>query len=150
MFHQEDITVKIFNGEMKNLSWEQFFTYTQKIFAEAAAGARTYENYFGISEEVPDPAPKENPEPAPMSVLEHDVHPEPEIAPAQPESEETAAEPMTRKEYIDTLTAYGTAEYIAKAMRIFSNKTYNTLLDKDFWNEWLTGKVDHNGRPWEE
>ena len=278
MFHQEDITVKIFNGEMKNLSWEQFFTYTQKIFAEAAAGARTYENYFGISEEAPDPAPKENPEPAPMSVPEHDVHqepeiapaqpnpvgkvensvdksqktaveqkeeqdgentssitpleepkietkneeksqetalketepqipgqdniinhpeympkpaeepekepekepvaevpeaiaeekpeehvaetdnripehdvrPEPEIAPAQPESEETAAEPMTRKEYIDTLTAYGTAEYIAKAMRIFSNKTYNTLLDKDFWNEWLTGKVDYNGRPWEE
>ena len=270
MFHQEDITVKIFNGEMKNLSWEQFFTYTQKIFAEAAAGARTYENYFGISEEAPDPAPKENPEPAPMSVPEHDVHPEPEIAPAQPdpvgkvensvdksqktaveqkeeqdgentssitpleepkietkneeksqetalsetepqipgqdniinhpeymqkpeeepekelvteieeekpeehvaetdnripehdvrpepeiapaqpESEETAAEPMTRKEYIDTLTAYGTAEYIAKAMRTFSNKTYNTLLDKDFWNEWLTGKVDYNGRPWEE
>ena len=278
MFHQEDITVKIFNEEMKNLSWEQFFTYTQKIFAEAAAGARTYENYFGISEEAPDPAPKENPEPAPMSVPEHDVHqepeiapaqpnpvgkvensvdksqktaveqkeeqdgentssitpleepkietkneeksqetalketepqipgqdniinhpeympkpaeepekepekepvaevpeaiaeekpeehvaetdnripehdvrPEPEIAPAQPESEETAAEPMTRKEYIDTLTAYGTAEYIAKAMRIFSNKTYNTLLDKDFWNEWLTGKVDYNGRPWEE
>lgn len=270
MFHQEDITVKIFNGEMKNLSWEQFFTYTQKIFAEAAAGARTYENYFGISEEAPDPAPKENPEPAPMSAPEHDVHPEPEIAPAQPdpvekvensvdksqktaveqkeeqdgentssitpleepkietkneeksqetalketepqipgqdniinhpeympkpaeesekepvaeiaeekpeehaaeidnrtpeqdvrpepeiapaqpESEEPAAEPMTRKEYIDTLTAYGTAEYIAKAMRTFSNKTYNTLLDKDFWNEWLTGKVDHNGRPWEE
>ena len=270
MFHQEDITVKIFNEEMKNLSWEQFFTYTQKIFAEAAAGARTYENYFGISEEAPDPAPKENPEPAPMSVPEHDVHPEPEIAPAQPdpvgkvensvdksqktaveqkeeqdgentslitpleepkietkneeksqetalsetepqipgqdniinhpeympkpeeepekelvteiaeekpeehaaetdnkipehdvhpepeiapaqpESEEMAAEPMTRKEYIDTLTAYGTAEYIAKAMRTFSNKTYNTLLDKDFWNEWLTGKVDHNGRPWEE
>lgn len=270
MFHQEDITVKIFNGEMKDLSWEQFFTYTQKIFAEAAAGARTYENYFGISEEAPNPAPKENPEPAPMSVPEHDVHPEPEIAPAQPdpvgkvensvdksqktaveqkeeqdgentssitpleepkietkneeksqetalketepqipgqdniinhpeympkpeeesekepvteiaeekteehaaetdnripehdvrpepeiapaqpESEEMAAEPMTRKEYIDTLTAYGTAEYIAKAMRTFSNKTYNTLLDKDFWNEWLTGKVDHNGRPWEE
>ena len=24
MFHQEDITVKIFNGEMKNISWEQF------------------------------------------------------------------------------------------------------------------------------
>lgn len=75
---------------------------------------------------------------------------EPEIAPAQLESEEPVAEPMTRKEYIDTLTAYGTAEYIAKAMRTFSNKTYNTLLDKDFWNEWLTGKVDHNGRPWEE
>ena len=272
MFHQEDITVKIFNEEMKNLSWEQFFTYTQKIFAEAAAGAKTYENYFGIPEETHDSTPKEIPKPTPKPVSnpipEHDVHPEPEIAPAQqpesvenvkktvdnheesqktavpekedsvpgnpkadphsetPESQpenieknqETAlpepepqipgqdsienhpeympkpvepeeqsesnpkpelqedhlgevngmvseeleiapaqsgseppeAEPKTRKEYIDTLTAYGTAEYIARAMRQFVNKTYNTLLDPDFWNEWLNGKVDHNGRPWED
>lgn len=47
-------------------------------------------------------------------------------------------------------TAYGTAEYIARAMRQFANKTYNTLLDPVFWNEWLNGKVDHNGRPWED
>ena len=73
-----------------------------------------------------------------------------EIAPAQSGSEPPAAEPKTRKEYIDTLTAYGTAEYIARAMRQFANKTYNTLLDPDFWNEWLNGKVDHNGRPWED
>lgn len=274
MFHQEDITVKIFNGEMKNISWEQFFTYVQEIFAEAAAGTRTYENYFGIPEETPDSTPEETPKPAPKPAPkptqkpepEHNVRPEPEIAPAQQqepvenfvdksqktvvepkeeeerentssdttleepktesenveksqetaleetetqipgqdniinhpeympkpaeepadqresepktESEQTpehenvdtnkivekepeiapaqsepekpAEESMTRKEYIDTLTAYGTAEYIAKAMRFFANKTYNTLLDKDFWNEWLIGKVDHNGRPWEE
>lgn len=75
---------------------------------------------------------------------------EQEIAPAQSGSEPPAAEPKTRKEYIDTLTAYGTAEYIARAMRQFTNKTYNTLLDPDFWNEWLNGKVDHNGRPWED
>lgn len=73
-----------------------------------------------------------------------------EIAPAQSGSEPPEAEPKTRKEYIDTLTAYGTAEYIARAMRQFANKTYNTLLDPDFWNEWLNGKVDHNGRPWED
>lgn len=269
MFHQEDITVKIFNGEMKNISWDQFFTYTREIFAEAAAGAKTYENYFGIPEETHDPTPKEIPKPTPKPVSnpipEHDVRPEPEIAPAQqpepvenvektvdnheegqktavlekedsasgkpkadfhsetPESQpenieksqETAlpesepqipgqdsienhpeympkpeeqpesnpkpelqedylgevngmvpeeleiapaqsgseppeAEPKTRKEYIDTLTAYGTAEYIARAMRQFANKTYNTLLDPDFWNEWLNGKVDHNGRSWED
>lgn len=269
MFHQEDITVKIFNGEMRNVSWDQFFTYTQEIFAEAAAGAKTYENYFGIPEETHNPTPKEIPKPTPKPVSnpipKHDVHPEPEIAPAQqpesvenvektvdnheegqktavpekddsvsgkpkvdvhsetpefqpenieksqetalpepepqipgqdsienhpeymPEPEEQpesnlkpelqedhlgeanemvpeeleiapaqsgseplAAEPKTRKEYIDTLTAYGTAEYIARAMRQFANKTYNTLLDPDFWNEWLNGKVDHNGRPWED
>lgn len=264
MFHQENITVKIFNGEMKTISWEQFFTYTQEIFAEAAAGNRTYENYFGIPEETPAPKP-EQPKPA----TEHSVRPEPEIAPAQkseqvenvensvdnqtegqktaltekeesapeniqsdsnsetpkfqpenieksqetalPESEPQipgqdsienhpeympkpvekpeeqpesnpgpelqkdhfvepnkmlpeepeiapaqsepvppAAEPMTRKEYIDTLTAYGTAEYLTKAMKSFSNKTYSTFLDTAFWKEWLEGKVDHNGRPWEE
>ena len=269
MFHQEDITVKIFNGEMRNISWDQFFTYTREIFAEAAAGAKTYENYFGIPEETHGPTPKEIPKPAPKPVSnpipEHDVRPEPEIAPAQqpksvenvektvdnheegqktavpekedsvsgkpkadsysetpefqpenieksqetalpepepqipgqdstenhpeympepeeqpesnpkPESQEDhlgeanemvpeeleiapaqsgseppAAEPKTRKEYIDTLTAYGTAEYIARAMRQFANKTYNTLLDPVFWNEWLNGKVDHNGRPWED
>ena len=55
MFHQEDITVKIFNEEMRNISWDQFFTYTQEIFAEAAAGAETYENYFGIPEETHRP-----------------------------------------------------------------------------------------------
>lgn len=265
MFHQEDITVKIFNGEMRNISWDQFFTYTREIFTEAAAGAKTYENYFGIPEETHDPTPKEIPKPVPNPIPEHDVRPEPEIAPAQqpesvenvektvdnheegqktavpekedsvsvkpkvdvnsetPESQpenieksqETAlpepepqipgqdsienhpeympepeeqpesnlkpelqedhfgevnemvpeeleiapaqsgseppeAEPKTRKEYIDTLTAYGTAEYIARAMRQFANKTYNTLLDPVFWNEWLNGKVDHNGRPWED
>ena len=272
MFHQEDITVKIFNGEMRNISWDQFFAYTQEIFAEAAAGAKTYENYFGIPEETHSSTPKEIPKPTPKPVSnpipEHDVRPEPEIAPAQqlesvenvektadnheesqktavPEKEDSVSgkpkvdvhsetpesqpenieksqetalpepepqipgqdrienhpeympkptepeeqpesnlkpelqedhlgeanemvpeepeiapaqfeseppeeEPKTRKEYIDTLTAYGTAEYIARAMRQFANKTYNTLLDPDFWNEWLNGKVDHNGRPWED
>lgn len=265
MFHQEDITVKIFNGEMRNISWDQFFTYTQEIFAEAAAGTETYENYFGIPEETHDPTPKEIPKPVSNPIPKHDVRPEPEIAPAQqpesvenvektvdnheegqktavPEKEDSAsgkpklnfhsetpesqpenieksqetalpepepqipgqdsienhpeympepeeqlesnlkpelqeehlgeanemvpeeleiapaqsgseppaAEPKTRKEYIDTLTAYGTAEYIARAMRQFANKTYNTLLDPVFWNEWLNGKVDHNGRPWED
>lgn len=269
MFHQEDITVKIFNGEMRNISWDQFFTYTQEIFAEAAAGAKTYENYFGIPEETHDSTPKEIPKstPKPVSnpIPEHDVHPEseiapaqqpesvenvektvdnheksqktavpekedsvpgnpkaephsktpesqienieksqetalpepepqipgqdsienhpeympepeeqpesnlkpelqedhlgeanemvpevPEIAPAQSNSEITEVIPKTRKDYIDTLTAYGTAEYIAKSMRQFANKTYSTLLDPAFWNEWLNGKVDHNGRPWED
>ena len=242
----------------------------QEIFAEAAAGTRTYENYFGISEETPASTPNETPTPAPKPASkpapEHNVQPESEIAPAQqpepvervensvdksqktavdikeedsrvntvqeqlseepktepknveksqetalsepepqipgqdniinhpeympksagepadqkesepkteseqppehenidtnkiveeepeiaPAQSEPAAEPMTRKEYIDTLTSYGTAEYMAKAMRSFSNETYNTLLHTIFWHEWLQGKVDHNGRPWEE
>lgn len=240
MFHQEDITVKIFNGEMKNITWEQFFAYTQEIFAEAAAGNRTYENYFGIPEEAPaepekeeisptteqsvrpepkiapaqpeptkepvekvdnsvdkcqktaveekeelrtestvlkpdfqtsEPKPKNtgksqeiplsepepqipgqdniqnHPEYMPEPVTEQDVRPEPEIAPAQSEPQEEGL--ITRKAYIDSLTAYGTAEYLAKAMRSFANKTYNMLLAPAFWERWLNEKVDHNGRPWE-
>lgn len=80
MFHQENITVKIFNGEMKTISWEQFFANTQEIFAEAAAGNRTYENYFGIPEEAPILEPEQ---PQPKPATEHSVRPEPEIAPAQ-------------------------------------------------------------------
>ena len=240
MFHQEDITVKIFNGEMKNITWEQFFAYTQEIFAEAAAGNRTYENYFGIPEEAPaepekeeisptteqsvrpepkiapaqpeptkepvekvdnsvdkcqktaveekeelrtestvlkpdfqtsEPKPKNtgksqeiplsepepqipgqdniqnHPEYMPEPVTEQDVRPESEIAPAQ--SEQPVESPITRKTYMDSLTAYGTAEYLAKAMRSFANKTYNMLLAPAFWERWLNEKVDHNGRPWE-
>lgn len=112
-----------------------------------------YPEYMPKPVEEPEKQPGSNPE----SALQED-HPgeanemvpeESQIALAQSKPE-PVEEPMTRKEYIDTLTAYGTAEYIAKAMRSFANKTYNTLLDKDFWNEWLIGKVDHNGRPWEE
>lgn len=240
MFHQEDITVKIFNGEMKNITWEQFFAYIQEIFAEAAAGNRTYENYFGIPEEAPaepekeeisptteqsvrpepkiapaqpeptkepvekvdnsvdkcqktaveekeelrtestvlkpdfqtsEPKPKNtgksqeiplsepepqipgqdniqnHPEYMPEPVTEQDVRPESEIAPAQ--SEQPVESPITRKTYMDSLTAYGTADYLAKAMRSFANKTYNMLLDPAFWERWLNEKVDHNGRPWE-
>lgn len=88
-----------------------------------------------------------HPEYMPEPVTEQDVRPEPEIAPAQ--SEPQGESLITRKEYIDSLTTYGTAEYLAKAMKSFANKTYNTLLDSTFWETWLKGKVDHNGRPWE-
>ena len=237
MFHQENITVKIFNGEMKTISWEQFFAYAQEIFAEAA-GNKTYENYFGIPEETPvlkpeqiqleaaiehsvhqeaeiapaqkpeqvenvensvdnqtegqktalpekeESAPEniqldslsetpesqpENteksqetalPEPEPQIPGQDSIenHPEympkpveePEIVPAQSEPEEPPEESMTRKEYMDNLTAYGASVYLTQAMKSFSAKTYSTFLDQSFWEEWLEGKVDHNGRPWEE
>lgn len=80
MFHQENITVKIFNGEMKTISWEQFFAYTQEIFAEAAAGNRTYENYFGIPEETPAMKPEQT---QPEAATEYTVRPETEIVHTQ-------------------------------------------------------------------
>ena len=117
------------------------------------------DNIQNHPEYMPEPIePKEQPESNLKPELQEDhlseaneMVPEvPEIAPAQSNSEITEVIPKTRKDYIDTLTAYGTAEYIAKSMRQFANKTYSTLLDPAFWNEWLNGKVDHNGRPWED
>ena len=72
---------------------------------------------------------------------------ETEIAPAQTETD-VLEKPVTRKEYIDSLTVYGTAEYLAKTMLSFRSRTYNTLIEQEFWEEWLNGKVDRNGRPW--
>ena len=109
-------------------------------------------------EYMPKPVePEEQPESNPKPELQEDhlgevnkmVPEKPEIAPAQSEPE-PSEEPMTRKEYIDTLTSYGTAEYLAKAMKSFSHKTYSTLLDTAFWEEWLEGKVNSSGIPWEE
>lgn len=85
-----------------------------------------------------------------------------EIAPAQPETEatdrqQTASEteeseildkPITRKEYIDSLTLFGTAEYLAESMKGFGNVTWSRLQEDSFWEEWLSKKVDHAGRAW--
>lgn len=104
------------------------------------------------------PEPEEQPESNPKPELQEDhlgevnemVPEELEIAPAQSGSEPPAAEPKTRKEYIDTLTAYGTAEYIARAHAAACKQDIQYTSGSDFWNEWLNGKVDHNGRPWED
>lgn len=43
----EQIVVKIFGEEPQKITWEEFFSVMQEIFGEAAAGSRTYENFFG-------------------------------------------------------------------------------------------------------
>lgn len=58
---------------------------------------------------------------------------------------ETASE-MTRKEYIDTLTAYGTADYLARSMREFASTSFRELQNINTWLPWLEEKVDHAGR----
>lgn len=111
------------------------------------------DNIINHPEYMPKPVEAPKAEPVTEEHIVEDnktLSKEPEIAPAQSEPEEPAAELTTRKEYIDTLTAYGTAEYMAREMRSFSNKTYNTLLNSTFWYEWLKAKVDHNGRSLEE
>lgn len=259
--YEKGIMVNEFGKSPEGMKWEQFFAIAQDIFKEAAAGHRTWENYFGEeiapaqkqdaekpenpvpeepkpetspepeetepeekqdnckkepekapeqkqedAEKIPecqktahtekttsalkDFQPKDHPEP-PKPELEKEEkcqetalepqipgqdsienHPEympvpektepeqettpenmdtepvpeePEIAPAQTDILEKT---ITRKEYIDSLTAYGTAKYLAKAMLSFRNKSYNTLLKQEFWEDWLDGKVDRNERTW--
>ena len=56
----------------------------------------------------------------------------------------------TRKEYLETLTLYGWADYVAAAMRTFGSIPFSRLRESSFWEEWLCGKVDKKGRPWIE
>lgn len=53
----------------------------------------------------------------------------------------------TRKEYLDTLTEYGAADYMARVMR--ENTGPNNVLFPKAWEEWLMQKVDEKGRMYE-
>lgn len=273
--YDKGIMVKQIPQGTSNMTWEEFFSITQEIFAEAAAGGRTYDNYFGPESQKtapgeetsrapedtgaetefapaqkPDkkeeksqetaqqkPETQENaqkgpeqkpnmPEETEQTEAEEDQisgqdtimnHPEympgaadpeateppkegplhgkrfekciymqdtdciaddckgctrkrefdkaarekkkEEIAPAQAEPKRQQAEqknkekkvpgkPATRKEYIDSLTLTGTAEYLAEAMGSFDKTPWNEMQEPHFWEEWLNGKVDHAGKPW--
>lgn len=100
---------------------------------------------FSVENALIDKGRAEIPEEAPAQDEET------EIAPAQKSGGHEAADaPQTRKEYMDGLTTYGTAEYLAEAIKGFRNRTYSSLQNPETWKNWLTGKVDHAGRPWIE
>lgn len=94
-----------------------------------------------ITEPVPIPEKTEEPK--------EDVPPENTpsagIAPAQ---NEVVEKPKRRKEYLDGLTEYGAADYLASTFRGFGNITFSQLTKTNFWLDWMDGLVDHNGRPW--
>ena len=55
------------------------------------------------------------------------------------ESMDVLGKTMQRKEYLDTLATWGTAEYLYK------NLTAELLKDKEKLYEWLKDKVDERG-----
>lgn len=82
----------------------------------------------------------------PAAVIEPEEDPKnKEIAPAQSEIVE---KPIRRKEFMDSLTEYGAADYIAKAFKDFGTVTFSQLQNTNFWMRWMDTKVDHLGRPW--
>lgn len=83
------------------------------------------------------------------------IHKEEQKSDPVPENNETIPEAIpekaiTRKEYLETLTLYGWADYVAAAMRTFGSIPFSRLREISFWEEWLCGKVDKKGRPWIE
>ena len=88
-------------------------------------------------EEIPDPVPEETPEKEPQDQ-------ESEIEPAQ----EIVEKPIHRKEFLDSLTEYGAAAYIAKAFEGFGAITFSQLKSPGFWERWMNAEVDHLGLPW--
>lgn len=70
--------------------------------------------------------------------------------PVQEIKENIPEEAITRKEYLETLTLYGWADYMAATMKTFGSIPFSRLREIGFWEEWLRGKVDKKGQPWVE
>lgn len=73
--YEKGIMVSEFGKSPEDMTWEQFFAITQEIFQDAAAGSRTWENYF-----------------------EPEVTTEPEIPEQEPESEEQKPDDLEKEE----------------------------------------------------
>ena len=54
MMYEKKIMIKQFGSTPQELSWAEFLQRTWDIFGEAAAGAKTWDNYFGHAEPAED------------------------------------------------------------------------------------------------
>ena len=219
MMYENRVAVKKFGAGPQNLTWWEFCQITRNIFGEAAAGSKTWQNYFGgeekkeeteddITEEnnhmqsetdetrpeaqmekptdqkedsgseeisgqmeiqdYPEILPEENSESvrqesvAPAQMPVKDVEKEMPDEPAG-ETKETAKSSFTamnqpeimekpfgsRKDYMDSLTAYGMADYMAGEYRR-QNLKASLLSNPSDLEKWLLEKVDIKGYPIED
>ena len=109
--------------------------------AESSENAEK-EYHTGENQEPSESKPEESREPQPSE----ESTPSAGIAPAQPHA--VVDKPISRKEYLDSLTEYGAADHIAKAFESFGNVTFSQFKSAGFWERWLNMKVDHLGRNW--
>lgn len=234
MMYENRVAVKKFGMEPKNLTWWEFWQVTLEIFGEAAAGAGTWQKYFGEekeeqpsesdsteennnmqaeihekrqtekaadqeedseSEEIsgqmeihdyPEIIPEENSESVQQEGIAPAQKPEEDIEKEEPDenektsisgidkgktheptgmekTEEKAKSSFTdmnqpevtekpfgsRKDYMDSLTAYGMADYIAGEHRRQSLKA-SFLSNPLELEKWLLEKVDIKGYPVED
>lgn len=54
MMYENEIKIKKFGQNPQSMTWAEFFALTQNIFEGAAAGHRTWQNYFGGGEDAED------------------------------------------------------------------------------------------------
>lgn len=76
----------------------------------------------------------------------------PENTECEPDSEseegkqvETETLYGSRKQYIDTLTEYDAALYLAASLKSMRNMTFSKLIEAEHWEKWLKTEVDENG-----
>lgn len=219
MMYENRVAVKKFGAGPQNLTWWEFWQITRNIFGEAAAGSKTWQNYFGgeekkeeteddITEEnnhmqsetdetrpeaqmekptdqkeesgseeisgqmeiqdYPEILPEENSESvqqesiAPAQMPVKDVEKEMPDEPSG-ETKETAKSSFaamnqpeiiekpfgSRKDYMDSLTAYGMADYMAGEYRR-QNLKASLLSNPSDLEKWLLEKVDIKGYPIED
>lgn len=219
MMYENRVVVKKFGADPQDLTWWEFWQITQDIFGEAAAGSKTWQNYFGgeekkekpeaditeennhmqsetdetrpeaqmekpadqkedsRSEEIsgqmeiqdyPELLPEENSESvqqesiAPAQMPVKDVEKEMPDEPSG-ETKETAKSSFaamnqpeiiekpfgSRKDYMDSLTAYGMADYMAGEYRR-QNLKASLLSNPSDLEKWLLEKVDIKGYPIED
>lgn len=60
MMYEHEIKIKKFGQNPQTMTWAEFFSVTQEIFGEAAAGHNTWQNYFGGGEDDTDAAGERN------------------------------------------------------------------------------------------
>ena len=231
MMYENRVAAKKFGADPQDLTWWEFWKITQDIFGEAAAGSKTWKNYFeeertsqlhnpeennniqaetvethtevqtektagqednSGSEEIsgqmeiedyPEILPEENSEPVQQESIAPAQKQEKEIEKRDDEKEKTSIsgtdrgkifeqkgeektketeekeqssftamnppevveKPFgTRKDYMDSLTAYGMADYLADEYERHSLKA-EYLSSKTMLENWLLEKVDEKG-----
>lgn len=89
MMYENRVSVKKFGGTPKDMTWWEFYQMTLDIFEASAAGSKTWQNYFGTEEEIPERTePEEQPEQVELK----------EAASAEPEKRK-AEEDIAQQEY---------------------------------------------------
>lgn len=92
MMYEERIAVKKFGAQPQDMTWGEFRKITEELFAETAAGLRTWEKTFGEPEKSDSPEPEEEMETGEEAEPEEKEEPAEEERKSVPESKVAPAQ----------------------------------------------------------